>query len=79
MKKVPLIIGLILLFLQLGIYAGGGFRIPSFDNRGDLLNSIARFTGFIIGYNLLGLIGLFLILYAREKKVNLNHSTTDKN
>lgn len=79
MKKVTLIIGLILIFLQLGIYAGGGFKIPSFDNRGDLLISIARFTGFILGYNLMGLIGLFLILYAREKKVNLNHSTTDQN
>lgn len=65
---VLLFIGILLLILQFIAYKADDFQFPTFYSGFDSVNSVAMNFGQIIGYNLVGFLGLILIIYAIRRK-----------
>ena len=61
------ILGVFLIYLQYGAYKGAGFTIPGVYMPSFELNSIFVVIGKVLGFNLFGCIGLFLLIYITEK------------
>jgi hypothetical protein len=61
------ILGVILIYLQYVAYKHNDFRIPGVTMPMLDLNSIIIVSSKIIGFNIFGFIGLFLVIYITEK------------
>jgi hypothetical protein len=64
---VILIIGILLLILQYMGYKGNNFQFPPLHKGFDAA-ALGKNTGTILGYNLIGLLGLVLIIIALTRK-----------
>jgi hypothetical protein len=66
-KKILLIIGCIFVFANIYIYTVNQTLIPSFNTKMDPITSFIKFSGEMIGFNLIGLLGLILIAFSIRK------------